>query len=259
MENIQIVILAAGQGKRMNADIPKVLVPFHGKPMIDYVIDAAAHSGISAKPILVVGYGKELVMQHLGDKASYATQEELLGTGHAVKTAYDLIPESADHVLVLFGDQPAITGAMISNLAKTHTSSNKPVTMATVTVPSFDGWYNVFYSSFSRIVRDGDGTILRSVEFKDATEEEKKIKELNPCYFCFKKDWLFEKLDLIRNENAQGEYYLTDLVKYAAEGDGPSTILRTGIASVSISPEEALGVNTIEQLKELEEIIKPRE
>ncbi len=248
MENIQIVILAAGKGKRMNADVPKVLVPFHDIPMIDYVVDAAMHSGITSKPILVVGYGKDEIITHLGDKASYAVQDEQLGTGHAVKITEDTIPKHKEHVLVLYGDQPAITGAMITNLARTHLDEQKPVTMATVKVPDFQDWYSVFYSSFSRIVRDGDNVILRSVEFKDATEEEKEIKELNPCYFCFNKEWLFSKLSILKNENAQNEYYLTDLVKYAAE--------EGGIASVSISPEEALGVNTIEQLRELEGIIK---
>ena len=248
LEKIQVVILAAGRGKRMQADVPKVLVPFHNKPMIDYVVNASVHSGISTKPILVVGYGQDLVKKHLNDTVNYISQEEQLGTGHAVKITQDGIGDQIEHVLVLYGDQPAITGAMIANLAKTHINENKVLTMATVTVPDFEDWYSVFYSSFSRIIRDENGVILRSVEFKDATEENKEIKELNPCYFCFKKDWLFEKLNQLKNENAQGEYYLTDLVKYAAE--------EGGIASVAISPEEALGVNTIEQLQELETIIK---
>ncbi len=251
MENIQILILAGGQGKRMNADVPKVLVPFHGRPMIDYVVEAAGHSGINTKPILVVGYGKDLVIEHCGQAVNYVKQEEQLGTGHAVKVAQEAIMDAIEHVLVLYGDMPNITGAMIANLARTHTDSNNPLTMATVTVPDFENWYQVFYSSFSRVVRDNGGTILRSVEFKDANLEEKEIKELNPAYFCFNKNWLFEKLHQLKNENAQGEYYLTDLVKYAAD--------EGGIASVSISPEEALGVNTIEQLRELEALTKKAE
>lgn len=248
MENTQIVILAAGQGKRMNADVPKVLVPFHNKPMIDYVVDAASHSGINTKPLLVVGFGMDLIKDYLKDKVNYVTQDIQLGTGHAVKISKEAIGDNIKNVLVLYGDQPSITGAMIYNLAKTHIDSNKALTMATVTVPDFLDWYQVFYSSFSRIIRDENGVILRSVEFKDANDEEKEIKELNPCYFCFKKDWLFEKLEQVKNDNAQGEYYLTDLVKYAAS--------EKSIASVAISPEEALGVNTIEQLKSLEEVIK---
>lgn len=248
MDKTQIIVLAAGQGKRMGASVPKVLVPFHDKPMIDYVVDACIHSGINTKPTLVVGYQEELIKEHLGDKVNYITQKEQLGTGHAVKITQDQIGDDIENILVLYGDQPSITGAMIYNLAKTHIDNEKVLTMATVNVPDFDDWYSVFYSSFSRIIRDDDGVLLRSVEFKDASEEQKKIKELNPCYFCFKKEWLFEKLNEIKNENAQGEYYLTDIVKYAAE--------EGGIASVSISPEEALGVNTIEQLRELENVIQ---
>jgi len=248
MKNVQVVILAGGQGKRMNMGIPKALVPFHGKPMIDYVVEAVKHSGIEDKPILVVGFEKEKIINHLGNKVIYCIQEQQLGTGHAVKITKDSIIENIEHVIVLYGDQPAITGAMIANLAKTHIDRKMPLTMATVTVPDFDDWYQVFYSSFSRIVRDENGKILRSVEFKDTTDQEKKIKEVNPCYFCFDKNWLFKKLEQINNNNSQEEYYLTDLVKYGA--------LEGGIASVAISPEEALGVNTIEQLRELETIIK---
>lgn len=246
----QVIILAGGKGKRMNSETPKCLVPFNGKPMVDYLLDAVSHSGVESKPILVVGYKKEEVISHIGDSAIYAVQEEQLGTGHAVKIAEDRIPSDTDHVLVLFGDAPAVTGAMISNLIKTHESSDCALTMATVEVPSFDDWYAVFYKPFSRIVRGADGKIVRSVEFKDADENEKKIREVNPCYFCFEKKWLFEHLAKIKNENAQGEYYLTDLVEYAAT--------QKSITSVSISPEEALGVNTVEELERLEQIVKSK-
>jgi bifunctional UDP-N-acetylglucosamine pyrophosphorylase/glucosamine-1-phosphate N-acetyltransferase len=247
MEKTQIIILAAGKGKRMNVEIPKVLVNFNGKPMIDYLIQAVSHSGVTGKPILVIGYKREEVMEHIGDKAIYVVQEEQLGTGHAVKVTEDSISDNIDNILVLYGDAPSVTGAMIANLVAVHNNSNCSLTMATVTIPSFDDWYQVFYKPFSRIVRGEDGKIIRSVEFKDASESEKEIKEVNPCYFCFKKEWLFEHLAKLKNENAQGEYYLTDLVGYAAS--------EKSIASVSISPEEALGVNSIEELQRLEKII----
>ena len=140
----QIIILAAGKGKRMNVETPKVLVPFHGKPMIDYLLEASQHSGIKTKPIIVVGYKKEDVMSHVGDQATYVTQEEQFGTGHAVKVAEESIPDSIEHVLVLYGDAPAVTGAMIANLVAVHSKSDCSLTMATVTVPSFDDWHQVF-------------------------------------------------------------------------------------------------------------------
>ncbi len=244
----QIIILAGGKGKRMNVEHPKVLVHFHGKPMIDYLLDAVQNSGIQTKPIVVVGYKKEEIMNHVGVRAKYVYQDEQLGTGHAVKITKDSIDEEIDNIIVLYGDAPAVTGAMIANLNNVHNAKACLLTMATVTVPNFDDWYQVFYKPFSRIVRGPDGEIEKSVEFKDTTDEQKTITEINPCYFCFDKKWLFESLDKIGNTNAQGEYYLTDLVQIAAnEGS---------IASVSISPEEALGVNSIEELERLEKIVQ---
>lgn len=227
--------------------MPKALVLFNGKPIIDYLMQAVKHSGVVGKPILVVGYKKEEIINHLGTEATYVVQEEQLGTGHAVRVTEGSIPESVEHILVLYGDAPAVTGAMIANLIAVHAKSNCSLTMATVTVPSFDDWYQVFYKPFSRIVRAEDGKIVRSVEFKDASEFEKELKEVNPCYFCFEKKWLFEHLAKLKNENAQSEYYLTDLVEHAAA--------EKSIASVAISPEEALGVNTIEELERLETIV----
>lgn len=244
----QVIILAGGKGKRMNVEHPKVLVHFHGRPMIDYLLDAVKHSGVQTKPIVVVGYKKEEVMNHVGLKAKFVYQEEQLGTGHAVKITKDSIDEEVDTVIVLYGDAPAVTGAMIANLNNVHRASASVLTMATVTVPNFEGWYEVFYKPFSRIVRDIDGKILKSVEFKDATDDQKVITEINPCYFAFDKKWLFDNLEQIGNTNAQGEYYLTDLVQMAAN--------EASIASVSISPEEALGVNSIEELERLEQIVK---
>ncbi len=249
MKDVQIIILAGGKGTRMNhATLPKALVPFHGKPMIDYPMYAVEKSRVTTKPIVVVGYEKEQVMDHLGDRARYVIQEEQLGTGHAVKVAENSVSENTDTVLVLFADQPAVTSIMIDNLIAIHKKGTMPMTMATVTVPNFEDWYQVFYKPFSRIIRDENDVIIRSVEFKDATDEEKKICELNPVYFCFNKKWLLENLKKIKNENAQGEYYLPDLVKLAAE--------EGGIGSVSISPEQALGVNSLEELERLQNIIQ---
>lgn len=251
INNIQVVILAGGQGKRMNMPVPKALVPFHGKPMVDYVINASSgaslHSKIVTKPIVVVGYQKELVMSHIGDRAVYVVQDQQLGTGHAVQITESAIPESVTDVLVLFADSPAVTSAMVANLAMTHIKSGKMLTMATVALPSFDDWYQLFYKPFSRIIRRANGDIERSVEFRDATEKEKEILEINPCYFCFNKKWLYQNLAQIKNENAQGEYYLTDLIGLAG--------IENQIASVNISPEEALGVNSIEELERLETIV----
>lgn len=247
MDNIQIVIMAGGRGKRMNADVPKVLVPFNGKPLVEHIIDACLNSGITTKPILVVGYGRDMVMDYFKDRVIYAVQEEQLGTGDAVKSAESVIEENIEHVIVLNGDHPNTTGLLMNNLAQTHLTSKMPLTMATVTVPNFHDWYGAFLH-WGRIIRDVNNKILGIKEYKDANDEQKLIMEVNPSYFCFNKKWLFENLKQIQNTNSQGEYYLTDLVqKGAQEGS---------IAFVAISPEEALGVNSIEELERLEKIVQ---
>lgn len=246
MDKIQIVVMAGGRGKRMNSSGPKTLVPFNGKPMLEHIIEACAHSGISAKPVVVVGHLKEQVMDYFGDRATYAIQAEQLGTGDAVKSAEGVIGENIDHVLVLNGDHPNTSGSFMNNLAHTHLASDTLVTMATVTVPSFGDWYSAF-ASWGKVIRNKEGKILGIKEFKDASDSEKLITEVNPSYFCFNKKWLFEELKKLKNENAQGEYYLTDLVQKAAE--------MGSIASVAISPEEALGVNSVEELEALEKIV----
>ena len=120
--------------------------------------------------------------------------------------------------------------------------------MATAILPDFNDWRSLFYKSFSRIIRDQDGNILRSVEFKDANEAERKIKEINPFFFCFKAKWLWDNLETIKNNNVQQEYYLTDLVKKAIEEKQP-------VGSIMVNPREALGVNSKEDLEILEELI----
>lgn len=240
----QIVILAAGKGKRMQSDLPKVLVRLKDKPLIKYLLDSIEESGVCAKPILVVGQKRELVMQELGDKYGYAIQEEQLGTGHAVNCAKDL-SAGADQVLVLYGDHPHVSAKTIKNLTTSHQQSGEVLTIATVETPDFEDWRAGFFD-FGRIIRNSNGKITNIVEKKDATEEELKIKEINPAFFCFDAKWLWESLPTLKNQNAQGEYYLTDLVGLA-QNQGHE------INSIKIGTHEALGVNTPEQLALLEQ------
>jgi bifunctional UDP-N-acetylglucosamine pyrophosphorylase/glucosamine-1-phosphate N-acetyltransferase len=171
-------------------------------------------------------------------------QTDQLGTGHAVLSAESLVGADGGHVLVLYGDMPYVSAATIAALAKTQEDTGAAIAMATVAVPDFQEWRAGFYD-FSRVVRNPDGSISRTVEKKDATEAELAITEVNPCYFCFDAAWLWPRLKELKNANAQGEYYLTDVVGMA---------MREGakIASVSIDPKEALGVNTREHLELLE-------
>ncbi len=247
MQKFSIIILAAGHGKRMQSDLPKVLVPFKGKPMIRHLLEAVADSGLCELPTIVVGKMAETVMDALGTGYEYVFQQEQLGTGHAVMAAEKNLRGKSDNVLVLYGDQPTVTRKMIENLARTHVEQDCVLTMGTVTLPDFEDWRDHF-KLFSRIIRDEKGDILRSVEFKDATETEKEILEVNPAFFCFKSAWLWNHLHEIRNENTQKEYYLTDLIK-AATDEGER------IASFQVEPKDALGINTKEHLELLEKVM----
>jgi bifunctional UDP-N-acetylglucosamine pyrophosphorylase/glucosamine-1-phosphate N-acetyltransferase len=247
-DKIKVVILAAGEGTRMKSDLPKVLMEVRGKAMIEHLLSAIHESGVDEKPIIVVGYKKEDVIKKLGDKYEYVVQEERLGTGHAVITTEKILKNNADHILVLYGDSPFLRAETIKHLVDKHLESRVKLTMATVTLPDFEDWRNFFYKSFSRIVRNGKGEIVKDVQFRDANEEEKKIKEVNPCYFVFETKWLWEKLKTLNRDNDQKQYYLTDLVKRAID-EG------IRIESIKIDPREALAANSKEELEILEQVI----
>jgi bifunctional UDP-N-acetylglucosamine pyrophosphorylase/glucosamine-1-phosphate N-acetyltransferase len=244
----RIVILAAGKGTRMKSELPKVLETVKGKVMIGYLLESIAKSGINSRPVIVVGYEKEKVIKTLGTNYDYVVQEKQLGTGHAVVMTQQILEGNADNILVLYGDHPIISPETIKKLENIHLKSDSKITMATFTVPDFEDWRTVFYKNFSRIIRNEGGNIIKDVQFKDATEEEKKIKELNPCYFCFDAKWLWKNLKKLNTDNAQKEYYLTDLVKIAMKE-------KEKIQSINIDPREALGINSREELERLEDLV----
>jgi bifunctional UDP-N-acetylglucosamine pyrophosphorylase/glucosamine-1-phosphate N-acetyltransferase len=246
--NVRIVVLAAGKGKRMGIDIPKVLVPLKGEPVLYHILRSIRAAGIDPKPILVVGENKPLVEASLregGFDVEYAVQAEQLGTGHAVRTAEGAVG-SAEAVLVLYGDHPFVSPATIQNIVRLHEEGLATLTLATLIVPDFEGW-RVSFADFGRIIRSADGRINRIVEKKDGTPEELAVRELNPAYFCFNGPWLWQSLAKLKNENAQGEYYLTDLVKLAMQ-EGVK------ISSLVIDPHEGAGINTQEHLAAAHEI-----
>ena len=245
----RIIILAGGKGTRMKSDLPKVLTNFKGKTLIRHILEKVNISGIDPKPIVVTGYKKELVMKELGDKCEYVNQEEQLGTGHAIMMAEKILKNKAVNVIVLYGDHPLIKPETIKKLVEKKLKSKSKIIMATFVVPDFKNWRNIFYKNFSRIVRDKNKNIIKDVQFKDTNDEEKKIKELNPCYFCFDSKWLWKNLKKLNTDNAQKEYYLTDLVKIAMQN-------KAKIESININPLEALGVNSKEELEILEKIGK---
>ena len=241
----QIIILAAGHGKRMQSEIPKALTLFKNKPFIKHLLDTIKESGICDKPIIVIGQKGDQIRDFLGNNYNYAVQNEQLGTGHAVMCAENLVG-NLDSILVLYADHPLVSKKTITDIINTHNNSKATLTLATTVVPDFNDWRSAFLS-FGRIIRGQDKEISKIVESKDASEEEKNIKEVNPAYMCFNNDWLWENLKNLKNMNAQSEYYLTDLVSMSFSQNKI-------ISTVQIEPKEALGVNTKEQLELLESL-----
>lgn len=236
------VILAAGQGTRMKSNTSKVLHKVLGKSLVEYPIEAANAIGI--KDIcLIVGHKAEEVQKTLKDSVMYALQKEQLGTGHAVIQALDFIKD-ADEVLILCGDTPLITKETLEAMLNDHRKNQNAITVLSTFIDDPTG--------YGRIVRSADGQFLRIVEQKDATEEEKQIKEVNGGIYAFNGALLKEALSKLSNNNVQGEYYLTDTIEI---------LLKQGekvAAYATLASEDILGVNSRVQLAQVTQILKQR-
>ena len=197
------IILAAGKGTRMKTELPKCAFPLLKKPMVTYIIEALESINID-QIICVVGHKKEVLQDILKDRVKYAIQEEQLGTGHAVKCALDFIDDNG-YTIILPGDTPLIDKEILDQLIEVHKSNKNDFTIGTIVLDNPFG--------FGRIVRDSSNSVLRIVEEKDASEEERKIKEINTGLFLVDNKLLKKALLEIRNNNAKGEYYLTDIVE----------------------------------------------
>ncbi|MDD2758018.1 MAG: NTP transferase domain-containing protein [Patescibacteria group bacterium] len=236
---IGVVILAAGKGKRMQSELPKVMHLLHDRPLIDYVV--ASVEKLKIRPVVVVPDDSDLVREFLGKRARYAVQTERLGTGHAVAMAEKSLKGKVDCVLVLYGDMPFITAVSLKKIIDEHTAKGNTLTLMTAKLPDFQDWRGQFYD-FGRIIRDVNDDVIKIVEKKDASPKELNVKEVNTACFCFKAGWLWSNLKKLKNTNAAGEYYLTDLVKFAFDAGAK-------LSAVDINPREAVGVNTKEHLE----------
>lgn len=210
--NLVNVILAAGFGTRMKSETPKVMHPLLGRPMVEWTVRSATE--VSGRPpVLVVGYGRELVEDYLGNQAQYVVQKELLGTGHAVMQVVPALKDKADAVLVFYADMPMLSAETQRRLADHFAegvAAGKRPALAMLTVVRDDP------QAFGRVVRNNAGEIVAIVEEAYCTPEQFQIKELNPGVYCFDAEWLWENLPKIPF-NSKGEYFLTDMVAFAVE------------------------------------------
>ncbi len=222
------IILAGGRGKRMQSDLPKVLHELHGKSMIQHAVESVREAGIS-DVIIVVGYRRDLVVEHLGKQARFAVQEEQLGTGHAAQQALPLLEEATGSVVICYGDMPLLSAATIRGLIEAQSQPGVVGTMLTVILDN--------PPDFGRIIRDEHGCVKKVVEVKDASPEQLRIKEVNVGVYCFDAAALRSTLPRLSNDNAQQEYYLTDVVQILAEDGQRVETVQTD------SLEETLGIN----------------
>lgn len=236
------IILAGGAGKRMQSKTNKVLHNLCGRPVVEHVINACQETGIS-RFYVVIGRDASQVRERLGDDYTYVLQEEQLGTGHAalqVKSYYQHEP----HVFVLCGDAPLITGATLKRMQQVHLEQNADVTLLTAIFPE--------PGDYGRVLRDANGQVCGLVEVKDATLEQQAITEINAGFYCFRARELFQALEQLTNDNAQGEYYLTDVIQTIYQAGGR-------VASCTLDDNnESLGINDRVRLAEAEKVLRQR-
>lgn len=240
--DINAVILAAGYGKRMKSNLPKVLHQLVGLPMIQHSLRAVR--GVAAKlPVVVIGHGAEQVRAAVGEDARFVLQEQQLGTAHALRMAEPLLASEPGLLLVTYGDMPLLTSSTFQRLIDAQCANSGPLTMLTVVLDDPHG--------FGRVVRGADDSVQAIVEEAQASPEILAIHELNVGVYCFDSQWLWHQLPRIQL-SPKGEYYLTDIVALAV-----SQGLRIQ-ALVAKDPNETLGINTREHLAEAEAALRAR-
>ncbi|MDT2848880.1 bifunctional UDP-N-acetylglucosamine diphosphorylase/glucosamine-1-phosphate N-acetyltransferase GlmU [Vagococcus carniphilus] len=243
MENRYAIILAAGKGSRMKSSLYKVLHPVAGKPMVEHVIEQVEAINVD-EIVTIVGFGAEMVKDHLGERSKYALQTEQLGTGHAVLATADLLKDKKGTTLVICGDTPLLTSDTLDKLVKHHEETNAKATILSAIARDASG--------YGRIVRNDNNLVEKIVEHKDASEAELLINEFNTGTYCFDNEFLFEALTKVGNDNAQGEYYLPDVISILKEQGEIVT------AFVMDSEDESMGVNDRVALAKASQLMNAR-
>lgn len=243
MQETVAVILAAGKGTRMKSALPKVLHAVGGKSMLRHVMTAAEQAG-AKRTLVVVGFGGDKVQAEIGAAAEFVLQAEQLGTGHAMMQVQPVLAGFSGTILLLCGDTPLLTGQALLDLVATHQQSGAAATVLTAKPADATG--------YGRILRDESGQVLGIVEQKDATAEQKQIGEINTGIYCFEAAPLFAALAGLTCNNAQKEYYLTDVLAILAQAGQQ-------VGAVEVADfQETLGINSRLQLAEAEKILRQR-
>ena len=245
MKKVSALVLAAGKGTRMKSGLVKVMHPLAGRPMVHWPVEAAREAGAS-RVVLVVGHQAETVREYFAGhgEIAFAVQEEQLGTGHAVASAASLLKGTGGRVLILCGDAPLIRPETLKGLLANHEARNAAVTVLTTQLENPYG--------YGRVVKREGGRVLRIVEENDATEEEKGISEVNSGIYCVDTEFLFNAVLSLNNNNAQGEYYLTDIITAAVEQG------ELCVAYPATDAEELMGVNDRVQLAAAAAVLRGR-
>ena len=237
------IILAAGKGTRMKSKLYKVLHPVCGKPMVEHIMNRVMETQ-PQEIVTVVGHGADKVKEQLGERSQYALQAEQLGTGHAVLQVEPFLKGKKGTTLVISGDTPLLTTETLNNLFEYHQGKNASATILTAKADDPTG--------YGRIIRDHVGIVEKIVEQKDANPEEAKVTEINTGTYCFDNELLFEALSHLDTDNAQGEYYLTDIIEIL-KANG-----KTVAAYQTEDFEESLGVNDRVALAQANQIMRKR-
>ncbi len=243
MGQITALILAAGEGKRMKSDKAKVVHQVYGKAMIEWVYEAVRSAGID-KCVAIVGHKADQVKDCMGNKVEYVLQERRLGTGHAVQQAHRYFDEGEGQILVLYGDTPLISAKTIKSALQYYNEGNYRAVVISADVDDPSG--------YGRIIRDSEGRFLKIIEQRDANEAEKAIREINSGMYVFSSKELADTLKLLKNDNEQGEYYLTDTLEIML-----SKGYKVGVFKAADS-DEILGANDIQQLEQIAEIMEKK-